>query len=114
MSSAYQTDEDLREVAALRAEVVRLLTAALQADIDHLDELRHAADEHLDEVTGLRAEIQRLFEATVQSDADHLDEIRRCAEHVAELETALVTREVIGQAQGIIMATVGCTAEEAF
>ena len=41
-------------------------------------------------------------------------EIERLTEHVAGLEVALLTRDVIGQAKGILMERYRITADEAF
>jgi len=41
-------------------------------------------------------------------------ELERLTEHVAGLETALLTRDIIGQAKGILMERYRITADEAF
>jgi AmiR/NasT family two-component response regulator len=41
-------------------------------------------------------------------------EIERLTEHVAGLEVALLTRDIIGQAKGILMERYRITADEAF
>ncbi len=82
-----------------------------------------------DELQVLRDEIERLLAAALQSDADHLaatnsaqhghDEAMADAEtaHSSELankDAAIATRDLIGQAKGIIMASLGCSPDEAF
>jgi AmiR/NasT family two-component response regulator len=67
---------------ARRAEIERLLAAALQRDINHAAEIPHLEEAQADEVTNL-----------------HL---------------ALESRDLIGQAKGVLMATFGCSAEEVF
>ncbi len=85
--------------------------------------------EREDELQVLRDEIERLLAAALQSDADHLtatnsaqhghDEAMADAEtaHSSELankDAAIATRDLIGQAKGIIMASLGCSPDEAF
>ena len=77
------------EKQTLRDVIHRLLAAALQADIDHSAELEHRAAE------------------LAEHDEAHADE-------VAGLRTAMDTRDLIGQAKGIIVATLRCTSEHAF
>ena len=73
------------------------------------------------EILELRNEIARLVAAAQQSDFDHAAHLAKSeeveAEHLADidhLKQALATRDVIGQAKGVLMATLGCTADEAF
>jgi AmiR/NasT family two-component response regulator len=47
-----------------------------------------------------------------ESDPDRTEE--RLRERIANLEIALVHRDVIGQAKGVIMAVQGATSDEAF
>ena len=42
------------------------------------------------------------------------DELERLTEHVTQLEAALLTRDIIGQAKGILMERHRITEEEAF
>ena len=72
----------------------------------------------MDEMQGLRDEVQRLLAAALQSDIDHAAEIARLAEltatDLADFERALASRDLIGQAKGVIMSALGCSADEAF
>ena len=63
------------------------------------------------ELRALRCEIERLRAAAEQSEIDHAAEIDRLT---ADMQNALATRGVIGQAIGVLMATSGCSADEAF
>ena len=66
---------------------------------------------------------------TLQSDADHLaatataqqghdaemaDSQHAHEAHIANMDAAIATRDLIGQAKGIIMASLGCTPDHAF
>lgn len=84
--------EDPDLVAALlrcRREVTALLAAALE---------RNDADE---------VEAERVLAETARVEGLH-------AAQIEHLHSALATRDVIGQAKGVIMATIHCSAEEAF
>ena len=99
--STMQMGDDLE---ALRAEVERLLAAALASDELHVDELRQRDSDHAAN--------------DARRDHDHEVELRLHDEQhefdVANLRQALESRDVIGQAKGIIMATMWCTADYAF
>src|SRR4051812_31464093 len=84
-------DTDDRE--DLRSEVGRLLAAALESDLSHVAEMDRRDVLHL-------GELQRREDIFEQE----LDTIR----------VALETRDLIGQAKGIIIATMRCSADEAF
>ena len=60
-----------------------------------------------DELYRLRDEVERLAGEIARLAAEHQMQ-------VSNLERAVASRDLIGQAKGIIMATLGCTAEEAF
>ena len=64
--------------------------------MDPVDE----SPEDAGEVAGSVAEIRKSLDA--------------CVQEIAHLEKALETRDIIGQAKGILMQRRGCTAEEAF
>ena len=85
--------------------------------------------EREDETRLLRDEIERLLAAALQSDADHeaatasaqqahdvdMADSRIAHEaQLANLDAALATRDLIGQAKGIIMASLGCSPDDAF
>ena len=63
------------------------------------------------DLCALRGEVERLRAAAEQSEIDHAAEIDRLT---ADMQSALATRGVIGQAMGVLMATSGCSADEAF
>jgi AmiR/NasT family two-component response regulator len=56
--------------------------------------------------------VNRTVEALLLEDAQH--ELVELRAEVAELHHALETRELIGQATGILVATFGCSSREAF
>ena len=71
-----------------------------------------------EDMQSLRDEITRLFAAVLQTDAD-CDEAIALAqqEHdadMANMEAAVASRDLIGQAKGIIIAAMGCSSDEAF
>ena len=88
----------------LRAEITELIAAALATDEGHVAEMDRRDDLHIAE-TGRR-------------DVLHHGEIQRRQdgfEHeMLTIREALETRDLIGQAKGIIMGSMGCSAEEAF
>jgi AmiR/NasT family two-component response regulator len=77
------------EKQTLRDVIQRLLAAAIQADIDHEAELEARKEVHAD---------------TLEAHAEELEQLRN----------ALLTREVIGQAKGIVMTTLRCSGDRAF
>jgi ANTAR domain len=93
--------DDLQE---LRNEIKRLLAAALNSDAKHEAEMQRRDDMHL-------AETERRDELHIaelgRRDRLHIDEM-------ALVAAAIESRDIIGQAKGVIMVTVGCSADEAF
>jgi hypothetical protein len=91
-------------LASLRDEITKMLAGALEA------EQRHAAETD-------RRDEQHIAEAD-RRDELHVQELNRRDElHVHEMEMirqALETRDIIGQAKGIIMAALSCSPDEAF
>jgi serine phosphatase RsbU (regulator of sigma subunit) len=81
------------EVQMLRDEIERLLAAALQADADH-----DAATEKA-----------QLDHEVAIADANFAHEAQ-----MTNMDAALATRDLIGQAKGIIMASLGCSPDDAF
>ena len=126
--------DEHHEVLALRDELRRLLAAALQTDVDHAaeidllkeqfaEELSVALEEsdfdHAAEMNHLRAEhAQDLKDYEEQSESDHAAAIvgleHQHADVVRHFNRALESRDVIGQAKGVLMATFGCSADAAF
>jgi len=96
------TEEE--RLTALRDDIIQMLAAALQSDQRHAAETQRRDEQHI-------AESDRRDEL-------HVHELRRRDElHAHELETvreALETRELIGQAKGVIMAALSCSPDEAF
>jgi AmiR/NasT family two-component response regulator len=60
-----------------------------------------------DEVSRLGDEVERLGAEIERLAAEH-------AVRISHLERALASRDLIGQAKGVLMATRGCSADEAF
>ena len=88
----------------LREEINGLLHAALASEQRHTDDLQRRDERHIAE--------------TDRRDDLHVHEMRRRDDlHSYELEmiqAALETRDVIGQAKGVIMAALACSPDEAF
>jgi AmiR/NasT family two-component response regulator len=80
-------------VASLRAEVAALLADALRSDELHDAAMADAQTAHDEEM------------ATATAAHEH---------EVDGLQQALATRDLIGQAKGVIMAAMHCTPEHAF
>ena len=91
-------------VAALRDEIRRVLAAALESDQRHAANMQRRDELHLAE--------------TSRRDELHIQELERRDElHAHETELireALETRDIIGQAKGVIMAALNCSPDEAF
>ena len=70
------------------------------------------------ELRRLREEVERLLAAALKSDVNHAAEITRLAEVAAvehlEFDEALASRDLIGQAKGVLMAVLGCSPDHAF
>ena len=92
-------DED-DDLATLRDEISRLLAAALQSDIDHTKVAAGVASAH-------EAELDQLLAAAEQSAEDRAIEVDR-------LRRALESRDLIGQAKGVLIVAMRCSAEDAF
>jgi hypothetical protein len=92
------------DIQELRNEIKTLLAAALNSDAKHDAEMQRRDDMHL-------AETERRDELHIaelgRRDQLHIDEM-------ALLATAIESRDIIGQAKGVIMISVGCSADEAF
>ena len=95
---------DDRTLSDLRAEIERLLAATLAASERHEAEMERRDQAHVAE--------------TERRDQLHIDEINRRddlhAHELAVIREGLETRDLIGQAKGVIMATMSCSADEAF
>jgi ANTAR domain len=92
------------DILELRNEIQRLLAAALNREVKHDAEMQRRDDLHL-------AETERRDELHIaelgRRDQLHIDEM-------ALLAVAIESRDIIGQAKGVIIVTVGCSADEAF
>lgn len=95
---------EMVEREALQAEIKKLLAASLAADEGHVAEMDRRDDLHIAE--------------TNRRDVLHHDELQRRQdgfEHeLLTIREALENRDLIGQAKGIIMGSMGCSADEAF
>jgi hypothetical protein len=95
---------DAEDIRTLQIEIGRLLAAALKADTNHAAEMERRDDMHVRE--------------TERRDEMHIAELaRRDVLHVEEMQSllrALESRDLIGQAKGVIMVSMGCSAAEAF
>jgi hypothetical protein len=91
-------------LAGLRDEIRELLSAALERNGQHIDEIERRDELHIAE--------------TERRDELHVQEMHRRDDlHAHELELiheALETRDIIGQAKGVIMAALSCPPDEAF
>jgi hypothetical protein len=114
------------DLGDLRIEIERLLAQALRDDERHAAEVERRDQLHLSE---LERRDQRHLEETEARDKLHVAEtVARDSMHVRELEArdelhaqeletirrALETRDLIGQAKGVIMASMGCSPDESF
>ncbi|MGE0139889.1 MAG: ANTAR domain-containing protein [Ilumatobacteraceae bacterium] len=91
------------EADDLRREIERMLAAALATDRTHADELDRRDRLHIAETE--RRDVLHVGEMQRRQDAfDH---------DLAAIRDALETRDLIGQAKGIIGA-MGCTSDQAF
>ena len=81
------------DMQSLRGEIEGLLAAALQSDADHEAATEQAQQNHDAEMAGARQVHD---------------------EQMGNLEGAIATRDLIGQAKGIIMASLGCSPDHAF
>jgi hypothetical protein len=71
-----------------------------------------------DDMQSLRDQLERCLAAALQSDVDHATAIADAQEvhddRVGGLQVVIASRDLIGQAKGIIIAAMSCTADEAF
>ena len=114
------------ELGTLRREVEMLLANALRddrrhladterRDEHHLHELERRDELHLDETAA--RDRAHLEETAAREDA-HLRELRArsdlSSQQLENLRLALQSRDLMGQAKGVIMASRGCSSNEAF
>lgn len=81
------------EAAELRAEIERLLSRAIRDEQRHANELAQHQKDHADDL-----------EARDEAHLQETEAFRR----------ALETRDLFGQAKGVLMASLGCSPEAAF
>ena len=95
---------DTDERDSLQAEIRELLAAALAVDEGHVAEMDRRDELHISE--------------TDRRDVLHTDEMQRrqdgFEQELGTIREALETRDLIGQAKGIIMGSIRCTADEAY
>lgn len=106
----HDTAASDHELADLREQVARLLAAALQCDIDHTTASSLVATAH-------QAELDHLLSAAQQHAEDNAAERSRGRAALIEvdnLKAALESRDLIGQAKGVLIVAMRCTAETAF
>ncbi len=77
----------------LTDEIERLLAAALQSDADH-EAATHTAQRGHDSEMAVAREVHDV--------------------EMSNMDAAIATRDLIGQAKGIIMASLGCSPDDAF
>lgn len=103
------------ESGALRREIEMLLASALRDDKRHLDDMERRDEHHLHELER-RDELH--LDETAARDRAHLRELETRsdlnARRFENLRRALESRDLIGQAKGVIMASMGCSSDEAF
>ena len=94
---------------------VRHLEDSQRRDEHHLHELERRDELHLDETA---ARDQAHLHETAARDDAHLRELQTRSdinsERLENLRLALHNRDLMGQAKGVIMASMGCSADEAF
>ena len=95
--------EDAR-FSSLRDDIIKMLAGALETEKRHASEMERRDQQHI-------AEAERRDEL-------HVQELHRRDDlHAHELEMirdALETRDLVGQAKGVIMAALSCSPDEAF
>jgi AmiR/NasT family two-component response regulator len=104
-------DDDFQ---ALRDEIERLVAAALKSERDHADALAKQSHVHTAELAK-QAEVHAA-EVVALADVANVDgdKLKAAIEDVEQLKEALQTRDVIGQAKGILVAVLHCTSDHAF
>ena len=106
---------DESEIRALRDEINRMLADALKSDADDDSGVQRRDETHMAE-TDRRDQLH--IAETQRRDELHAAELdRRDQLHVDEmalLASAIESRDTIGQAKGVIMVTMSCSADEAF
>ena len=110
------------EFESLRAEIARLLAAASRERTFHArqmhDEQRRHDAQVAEMLDGYDDETKRVMDAVRSmidvGEAPAADVQRIHDETVADLQRTLAASDVIGQAKGIIMVTMHCTADAAF
>jgi hypothetical protein len=114
LEAEMQRRDDMRLADSERRE------AELEAEMQRRDDMRLADSERRE--VELEAEMQRRDDRHLaeseRRDELHIAELgRRDQFHIEEmalLAAAIESRDIIGQAKGVIMVTVGCSADEAF
>ena len=92
-----------------------MLAAALSSDLAHEAETERREQAHVADME--RRDVQHIAETDRRDVLHHNEMLRRQEGYEHELDiirVALDTRDLIGQAKGIIIASTGCSADEAF
>jgi len=88
----------------LRDEITEMLAAGLHTEEQHVADIQRRDELHVAE--------------TDRRDVLHVDELHRRddlhAHELALIHEALETRDIIGQAKGVVMAAMSCPPDEAF
>jgi hypothetical protein len=99
----------------LRTEIGKLLAAALEVDLIHVADTKRREELH---VADMERRDELHVSETERRDVLHTDEMTRrqdgFEQELASIREALETRELIGEAKGIIIAAMGCSRDEAF
>lgn len=114
------------ELGSLRREVEMLLAGALRHDVQHLAEMERRDEQHMHELARrdelhlaeTAARDRAYLDETAAHDDAHLRDLRTRsdfnAQQLENLRLALQSRDLMGQAKGVIMASMGCSANDAF
>ena len=100
---------------SLRVEIERLLGDALKREERHDADTVRRDQRHIADTE--RRDQMYIAETERRNEMHEIELLRREEVHAHEVDgirAALETRDTIGQAKGIIMATMGCSADEAF
>jgi AmiR/NasT family two-component response regulator len=103
------------EMQRLRDEVANVLADALAARQTAASETERLQAAHDAEVSALHEEADRVkAETHAESERVDLAHAVELATQQSNFDAALASRDLIGQAKGVIMNTMHCDAEEAF
>ena len=103
------------EIAILLADALRVAGETQRVQLAHDDELADMGKAH----NGEMANAQRVYDEDLEQmqrlHNGEMAELRHASDaNMANMRAALESRDVIGQAKGVIMVTMRCTAHKAF